>query len=1047
MRTGTLLLAYLAFVVYGSLVPLEFNRVPFDVAWQQFRDIPYLALGLESRADWIANGVLYFPLGALLATALNDAVGRWRLALGALALLCCVVLAVGVEFAQLFFPPRTVSLNDLVAELIGSTIGIALAGLLRAWTDRVRHAWAAGGARFTHRALEVYAIAYVALSFFPYDLLLSWQELLDKLASPAWGWVLADDDRGTLLALLRLVIEAVMVMPLGFLWTRRAPIGAAELRRAAWLGLCLGVAIELGQFLLASGVSQGASVLTRAAGLAAGLWLAERLSTRGPDDARALLRRWTWILAPCYGVLLVAVNGWFRRAWHGLEGVVPAWAETRLLPFYYHYFTSEAAALFSLGSVALMYAPIALFGWAHGLRTATTLAMIVGVALVVECSKLFITDMHPDPTNLLIAPAAAWIALAVAALSARTLPSTAGVSQATRQRRSLAWIGLLALPLALYLGWHFPAFPVLLTTLLAGSAIVVWFVPLAALAIIPAALPLLDFAPWSGRFFCDEFDLVMAVCIGVAGHRSRPAVVRDDWSRMMALAFALLALSLALSTLRALIPWQAIDANSFSNYYSAYNAIRIVKGAAWAGAFIVLFHRLGRSAEQRERAFGAGMLVGLAFSVGWIVWERAAFVGLFDFSTDFRVSGPFSAMHKGGAYVECYLALASAFGVAFALRARHWAAKGTGLVLLLLTSYAVMVTYSRNGYAAFLVAVVGTLALEGLGATATQGRRLAARAVVVLAVGAAAIPVLLGSFAAERMARVVADLAQRQMHWNDALALRGSGWGSVLFGEGIGRFPQAHYWRSKEPERAASYRLVRVDGNDFIRLAPGATLYVEQVLRGVVDTDLTVELDVRALGGAAEFEIALCHKWLLSSQGCTRARVAVLAASRAAAWQHIRLPLHLDRLEARPGYAAPPITFALATPTGSRVVEVDNVTLRTPQGIELLDNGGFADGFDRWFFTTDVDPPWHIHSLPLALLFDQGWLGVLAGSMLLAALLVRGITLLRARRALVPAAWVGAMAFLVCGSLNTLIDSPRFLWLLLVLAWLGTVGRRSGSAR
>ena len=39
---------------------------------------------------------------------------------------------------------------------------------------------------------------------------------------------------------------------------------------------------------------------------------------------------------------------------------------------------------------------------------------------------------------------------------------------------------------------------------------------------------------------------------------------------------ALLGLSLAISTVRALMPWPAIDDNSFSNYYSAFNALRIV---------------------------------------------------------------------------------------------------------------------------------------------------------------------------------------------------------------------------------------------------------------------------------------------------------------------------------------------------------------------------------------------------------------------------------------------------------------------------------------
>ena len=56
-------LAWTAFIVYGSLLPFDFQPVPLDRAWALFRQAPFLVLGVESRADWIANGVLYAPVG------------------------------------------------------------------------------------------------------------------------------------------------------------------------------------------------------------------------------------------------------------------------------------------------------------------------------------------------------------------------------------------------------------------------------------------------------------------------------------------------------------------------------------------------------------------------------------------------------------------------------------------------------------------------------------------------------------------------------------------------------------------------------------------------------------------------------------------------------------------------------------------------------------------------------------------------------------------------------------------------------------------------
>ena len=56
---------FLAFVVYGSLVPFEYRSHTLDEALRAFVSIKYLDLGVVSRADWVANIVLYVPLAFL----------------------------------------------------------------------------------------------------------------------------------------------------------------------------------------------------------------------------------------------------------------------------------------------------------------------------------------------------------------------------------------------------------------------------------------------------------------------------------------------------------------------------------------------------------------------------------------------------------------------------------------------------------------------------------------------------------------------------------------------------------------------------------------------------------------------------------------------------------------------------------------------------------------------------------------------------------------------------------------------------------------------
>src|SRR4030042_2368687 len=63
-------LAYCAFAVYGSLVPLHFTAMPLRQALERFEQIPYLELAIHSRSDWVANILLMTPLGFLMMATL-----------------------------------------------------------------------------------------------------------------------------------------------------------------------------------------------------------------------------------------------------------------------------------------------------------------------------------------------------------------------------------------------------------------------------------------------------------------------------------------------------------------------------------------------------------------------------------------------------------------------------------------------------------------------------------------------------------------------------------------------------------------------------------------------------------------------------------------------------------------------------------------------------------------------------------------------------------------------------------------------------------------
>jgi len=176
-------LAYLVFVIYGSLVPLEFHARSWDSAWQAFMAIPYLDLGIGSRADWVANILLFIPLAFIwLGILWHPSSMVMRLLASFAILLLAVALDVGIEFTQLFFPPRTVSLNDIIAETIGGCTGIVLwwiygEKLLR-WLSR----WtsAKGNTGLPEHLLQLYLFGLFAYNLLPLDLTLSPVEIYHK---------------------------------------------------------------------------------------------------------------------------------------------------------------------------------------------------------------------------------------------------------------------------------------------------------------------------------------------------------------------------------------------------------------------------------------------------------------------------------------------------------------------------------------------------------------------------------------------------------------------------------------------------------------------------------------------------------------------------------------------------------------------------------------------------------------------------------------------------------------------------------------------------
>ena len=995
----------------------------------------------------------------------------------------------GVEFTQLFFPPRTVSQNDLMAELIGSVLGLALVTRFSNWFASVFNSLLQDSQRLFHLALDAYVVAYFACALFPFDFLLSAGEIANKANSSLWGWLLAGSGNRATIVVLRLTVEIALTLPLGW-WLARGirerALGSGASRQlhgrspesistghsidskmprlkyglAIAFGLALGLLLEIAQFFIASGTSQGLSVLTRLAGVVVGVVVSRYAVGWKLDDGARLIRRFGWLLLLPYLLTLLEVNGLFSTPWQSVDYAREQWRKVNFMPFYYHYFTTEAVALFSVAAVIVSYVPLGALVWATGRQAkgAALVALLVAVLVdgVIEAGKLFIKGSHPDPTNILIAALTAWVTVSLLRLATRAGTSTrhklAGVYEVppksswtappvqkpikrpfTRAGAG-AWVGLaICLAIATFWWLNFPALQLLIAIVMVVSGVVVWFRPLFVFAVIPAALPVFDLAPWSGRFFVDEFDALLLAVLAISFFRTPVLPVgRVRIPVLPGVVAVLVIFSFAVSAVVGLMPLALPDDNSFNNYFSRFNSLRIVKGGVWALIAFSLSRRFDAVGIDARRPLAWGMAVGLALTVAFIAWERIAFSGLWNYASGYRVTGPFSAIHVGGAYIECFLAAATPFLLILIIENRQWTVRLAGLFVLLGTTYALMVTFSRNGYPAFAVSVAVVLAFA-----VTRSKRMVRSGLiaagVVVALLVVAVPIFKGEFAQARMDTIRKDLAVRYAHWTDALSIRDASFSSSLFGMGLGTYPEANYWRSTEYPRTGIYRLENEEGNRFLRLGSGDSIYMEQLVSVKPGEQYVLKLRARANVPDAKITVPICEKWLLTSYNCVWQTVEL--GKNVGVWQSIERRFTANEFTVSPWYAQRPIKLALYNPGPSSLIDVDDIHLETAQGVDLVRNGGFAHQLDHWFVVTDGHLQWHIKSMFSGLLFDQGWLGLLAVGAMLAMALASGVKTALKGDAFSAAAVAALGSFLVVAVFDTLIDSPRFLLLLLMLNW------------
>lgn len=307
-----------------------------------------------------------------------------------------------------------------------------------------------------------------------------------------------------------------------------------------------------------------------------------------------------------------------------------------------------------------------------------------------------------------------------------------------------------------------------------------------------------------------------------------------------------------------------------------------------------------------------------------------------------------------------------------------------------------------------------------------------------------------GAYMSGRFSTGERDFAGRIEHWRKGLSglTTSADW---LLGRGLGRFPSALFFGDAK-DHPGDYRLVQDERNSHLSISAGnhVTGWGE-ILRVSQRVDVpalpaVVTADVRAERAVAlHFEV--CEKHLLYNANCLVRQVSVKA--QPGEWQRVRVELQGPGPVGRGDWFAPKLLmFSMAMGSSGQRADLDNVALTDGRGRQLLANGDFSQGMARWFFSSDRHHmPWHIKSVLMNVLFDQGLLGLALWLTLGAAAMWR-LCLGSARGHALAPPLAGALAgFLVVGLFDSLLDVPRVSFVFYLLLLLGLTVRPTRAAR
>lgn len=1054
-----LTILYIIFIIYGSLIPFDFHPKSLTDSVQTFKNIPYLNLSMTSRADWIANILLYIPLTILLHYWFEKKIINYFIR-SIIVLTGALFLAIGIEFIQLFFPPRTVSINDLMAEFIGSLTGITLWYIFH---NKIRVIFSnlfSDKLSALTAFFNTYLIFYLLLSFFPFDFIISINELNHKLSSQNIGWLFSNNSHLNIIAIIKLFVETLLVIPIGFLFFNLNKNMKHHLSGIFLLVIIISSTIEILQLFLISGVTQGISIITRTLGFYLGYRLYKfnnnyKLTYFFTNKTVVI-----YIFLPLYLFVIFYTKKFYHLSFNNIDTFSNRLENLSFLPFYYHYYTTETVAMVSFLSNFLLYLPIGIFFglWSYHTnrlkQNYITIFTAVFTSFIIELFTLLWTNQHPDPTNILVAIFASLSGLYIigwiknihkrsinksknllhiqnkkhVSKKSNILNSTSKQTRNESDHKSSSHaykifgkiqykvLSLIAFIVIITSLINYPVAPIYIGIYLILYATLIWYKPYLWLLITIAALPVLDLAPLSGHFYWNIFDLLLTTTIGVflwKGVRLETPLIQDKKLKLLLIFFSI---SWLISMFIGLSNITSFDANAFTSELSPYNALRVAKGLFWAVLLLPILAHTIQENRNIDRILIRGLAIGLAGVSFFVIWERILFPGLLNFSNNFRITGPFSSMHTGGGHIEAYLVLVLPILINSIRLKLSKIEKSIYICIIFIALYSLFVTYARTGYFAFAVSLL--ILLYGLFTANRWHWHTFIFAIIISIIFIAAQ--FQSSFMQQRFINTANDMQTRIKHWSNTVEMMDDSIINKFLGMGLGQFPGTFNQYNSEQQRLANFKFITEQNNTYLQLINGQTMYFEQIIKLRPNTNYLLSVDLMSRKNNNKLTFPICEKAMLYSFQCLWDTLQTNNDTKV--WSTHTYAFSGSRFNLSSIFSRT-IKLSLYTPDGT--INIDNISITDDLGHEIIKNGDFEAQIDNWFFSTDNHLPWHIKQLFLQIYFSQGVIGLILFILICFKAIQYTNQAMLKNNIMAAGLLAGITAFLIIGLFSSIFDAPR----------------------